>query len=315
MQAIGFYNFGGADLLQLINIPIPHPGDGEVVVRVAASTINPTDIMMLRGDQAALMTALTPPYIAGMEFAGHVYQVSSGADLRVGTPVMGVINPRTLRGGAHSQFICVSVSQITQVQEGIDLVAAATVPMNALTAMRAIEIAHLSKGQVLLVTGATGLLGGTVVQLARLEGLTVVANAKSVDEELLRDLGADVIVPRDEGLKEVIKRHFPDGVDCLIDGALIGSNISSLVREGGAAISLRRSHQINDPRLRCDYVSVIEVMGRTEWLQKISHLLSKGLLRGRIADGGVFEFRHASDAFRLAESGLLRGRVVLTFDD
>ena len=100
MLVIGFMEFGGPQVLQVMDLPQPTPAVGEVVVRVAASTVNPTDLMMRAGQQAALMTALTPPYIAGMEFSGHIHSVGDGVSgLSAGQPVMGVVNPRPLWAG------------------------------------------------------------------------------------------------------------------------------------------------------------------------------------------------------------------------
>ena len=78
MKAVCFHEFGGPERLRIEARYVPQPGAGEVRVRVAAAAINPTDIMMLSGAQAALMTALTPPYVAGMEYAGHVSAVGAG---------------------------------------------------------------------------------------------------------------------------------------------------------------------------------------------------------------------------------------------
>ncbi len=106
MQVIGFMEFGGPQVLRLMDLPQPTPATGEVVVRVAASTVNPTDLMMRAGLQAALMTGLVPPYIAGMEFSGHIHNVGDGVSgLTVGQPVMGVVNPRRPAGGAHAQYV------------------------------------------------------------------------------------------------------------------------------------------------------------------------------------------------------------------
>ena len=95
MLAVTFAEFGGPDVLRITALSEPVPGAGEAVVRVAAAPVNPTDILMRSGKQASLMTDLKPPYIAGMEFAGHVHSVGNDVSgLTVGQPVMGVVNPR-----------------------------------------------------------------------------------------------------------------------------------------------------------------------------------------------------------------------------
>ncbi len=313
MKSVGFVEFGGPSVLQIISRPEPEPGPDEVVVRVAASTVNPSDLMMRRGEQAALMTHLVPPFVAGMEFSGWVHDLGKGVALVPGQPVIGVVNPRRPEGGAHAEFVRVPATQVAALPEGIDLTGATTVPMNALTAMKALEMVDLKAGQVLLVTGGAGILGGSVLQLARSAGLKVVTNAAAADADLVRSLGAEIVLPRDEGMQEAFRAQFPEGADALIDGALIGAQISGLVREGGTAISLRKSHPIPDSRLRCDYVSVIDAMSRPEFLRATVDHIANGVLRPRVAPDGRFPFEQAAAAHEMAETTSARGRVVLTF--
>jgi NADPH:quinone reductase len=315
MRAVTFSEFGGPEVLQITDLPDPRTEPGGVVVRVAASTVNPTDLMMRRGEQAPLMTHLAPPYVAGMEFSGVVESVGSGATLAVGQPVIGVVNPRRPAGGAHAQRVALPSASVTPVAEGVDLVAVATVPMNALTALLVLEIAGLHPGESLLVTGGAGMLGGSVIRLARQAGLTVVANARDTDAELLRSLGADLVVPRDAGMEDAVRARFPDGVDGLIDGALIGDRAAALVASGGPAISLRRSHPITDPRLRTGYVSVLDGFEDAAKVGRVGRLLAEGVLAPRVAENGRYPFREAREAHRRAEAGGDRGRLVLTFAD
>lgn len=313
MEAVVFDAFGGPEVLRVAPRPMPEAGPGEVVVRVAASTVNPTDLMMRNGTQAPMMQGLIPPFTAGMEFSGHVHAAGAGVGLPVGAPVIGVVNPRRPAGGAQAQFVVVPAASVAVVGPGVDLVAAATVPMNALTAAMSIEMLGLTAGQSVLVTGGAGMLGGSAIQLAHRAGLRVLANANPADAGMLRGFGADHVLPRDEGLAEALRALAPEGVDGLIDGALIGNEVSHLVRDGAVAVSLRKSHPIHDPRLRCTVVSVIEGMERTDLLAAIAGDLSDGRLRPRVAEGGRFDFREAVAANRMAEASRVRGRVVLVF--
>ena len=314
MSTVTFAEFGPPEVLTVSQRPMPVPGPEEVVIRVAASTVNPTDLMMRSGLQAALMTALTPPYVAGMEFSGRIHALGEGTTgLRHGQPVIGVVNPRRPDGGAHSEYLRVPARSVAPLAPGIDLIGAATVPMNALTAHMALELLGLKQGQSVLITGGAGMLGGYAIQLARLAGLIVVANSATEDWPFLGGLGADILVPRDEGMAQGVLARLPLGVDGLIDGALIGNRVSHLVREGGVAVSLRMSHPINDPRLKTTYVSVTEGMERTDVLHSIARHLGEGKLTPRLA--GCFPYRQAAEAHRKAEEGGFRGRLVLIFDD
>ncbi len=310
MRAVTFRAFGGPEVLMLEDLPsAAPPGDGEVAVDVFATTVNPTDLMMRSGQQAAMMADLPPPWIAGMEFAGVVVAAGQGA-LPIGTPVMGVVNPRRLKGGAYAQRILVPAASVVAVEHGTDLVAAATVPMNALTALLALEALNLKPGATLLVTGAAGVLGGHVVALAKANGLRVLANVSAADAADLR--GNATILPRDDGMAAALRAIVPDGVDGLVDCALMGSVAEALVRDGGAAVSVRRSQPVQDPRLCGEVVSVLSGMERRDLLDRVGLGFTEGTFRPRVASGGVFPAERASDAHRMAETRGFRGRVVIT---
>ncbi|MEY4138238.1 MAG: hypothetical protein RLZZ371_420 [Pseudomonadota bacterium] len=312
MQAIGFMEFGGPQVLQLMDLPQPAPAAGEVVVRVAASTVNPTDLMMRAGQQAALMTALTPPYIAGMEFSGHIHSVGDGvANLTAGQPVMGVVNPRRPAGGAHAQYVCVPAASVVVLDSSVDVIAAATVAMNGLTSIAALRALALQVRNTLLVTGGAGVLAAYAIQLAKADGIRVIADAKDADRDSLRLLGVDDIVPRGEGMEAAVKQLCPQGVDGLIDTALLGDRAAALVRGGGGAISLRRSNPINDKRLRCGYVSVTDHMADTAALKRLADMLRDGSLKPRA--GQLMPMSAAAQAHELMERGGLRGRAILDF--
>lgn len=312
MQAIGFMAFGGPQVLRLMELPLPIPAAGEVVVRVAASTVNPTDLLMRSGQQAALMTGLTPPYIAGMEFSGHVHSVGEGVSgLTAGQPVMGVVNPRRPAGGAHAQYVCVPAASVVVLDGSVDLVAASTVPMNGLTCLAALQSLALRPGNTLLVTGGAGVLAGYAIQLAKSDGLRVIADAKEADRESLRLLGVDEVVPRGDGFEAAVQQRCPQGVDGLLDTALLGDRAAALVRDGGGAISLRRSHPINDARLRCGYVAVTDHMADTAALQRLADMLRAGTLKTKA--GQLIPMSDAAWGNELMERGGLRGRAILDF--
>jgi len=260
------------------------------------------------------MKDLTPPYTTGNDFSGRILSVGAGVmSLHPGQPVVGVVSPRRPSGGAHAEQISVPAASVAAVRDDVDLVAAATVPMNALTGMLSLELLGLKAGQTLLVTGAAGMLGSLSVELALLEGLTVLANVGESDRAFVGSLGATRLLPRADGLEQAIRSAFPDGIDGIIDGALIGQKISSLVRDGGGLVSPRGNYRIEDPRLNVSYVQVTSGVTDQAKIARIARLLDEGKLTPRIAPGGVFSFTDATDAYRMAEAGGFRGRVVIAF--
>jgi len=315
MRAVAFFEFGAPDVLQVIERPMPSARLGEVVVKIVATTVNPTDIMMRDGRQTHLMTELTPPYIPGMEFSGFVHAAGEGVTLTVGTRVIGVVNPRRPDGGAHAEYIRVPAASVAPIIDNVDIVGAATVPMNALTANLALAMLGLSAKQIVLITGGAGMLGGSAIQLAHHAGLHVLTIGRDDEVDMLRALGADVILPRNGGLIEALRIEAPQGVDGMIDGALIGNSISHAIRDGGTAVSLRMSHPIDDRRLKTPYVSVIDGMERQDLLVVIAKLINSGALVPRIAPQGVMPFADAVAAHKRTEETDFRGRIVLSFED
>lgn len=311
-QALSFAQFGGPEGLALIPRPLPVPQAGEVLVRTAYATVNPSDLMMLSGQQAAMMTHYGPPYISGMEFSGHIAALGAQvAGLSIGQAVIGVVNPRLPQGGAHQDYVLVPAASVVALPEGADLAGAAALAMNGLTALMALEMTGLQAGAHLLVTGGSGILGGTVIALAKAKGLRVYAGGRAEDHDLLRGLGADEVLPRTEGLTQAARALRPQGLDGLIDGALIGDQVTAALRDGAPAISLRMSHPIRDPRVAGDYVSVIKGLQRQDLLAALVGYYAAGQLKPRIAAGGPIPIAQGARAFAQALAGGQRGRVLI----
>ena len=310
MLAITFSEFGEPRVLRISELPQPAPQAGEVVVRVTASPINPTDLMMRSGAQASMMAHLTPPYIAGMEFSGYVHSLGDGlSTLKVGQRVMGVINPRTPAGGSNAQLIRVSAASVASLDGAQDLREAATVPMNGLTGLATLAALSLRSGDSLLVTGGAGVLASYTIQLAKAQGLIVIADARESEKDRLLSMGVDMVVPRGDGMEDAVRARFPNGVDGLADTALLGNKAAALVRDGGSAAAVRKTHSITDPRLRNCVISVINEMTNTAGLRVLAALLQAGKLTTR--GGQRIPMRDAEQAHRIAEQGSLPGRVIL----
>ncbi len=310
-RAVAFETFGSPEVLRVMEVPAYQPQAGEVLVQVAAATVNPTDLLMLGGSQAARMRDLVPPYIAGMELAGTVVAIGEGVQgLSTGQSVIGIVNPRRPQGGAQAQFVCLPAASVAPLPAGTDLVAAATLPMNGLTAWMCLEFMNLPVGASLLVTGAAGAVGGFVIALARRAGLHVVADAKDEDRELLTRLGAHELVPRGEGFATAVRVRYPAGLDGAVDAALLGNIAAGLVRQGGAMVSLRGSQDIQREDIRHTHVSVLQEASNQQVLRWLVDRMQDGTLAMRV--GRVLQMAQAKEAYALVNQGGLRGRVVLT---
>src|SRR5699024_2490041 len=172
--------------------------------RVQAAAVSPTDTMRRAGGRTSDQPG---PSVPGMDAAGVIEAIDDTTQtaLQVGDEVRASVVP-TGSHGAYAQRIGVSADSIARIPKGASLLEASALPMNGLTAQLALDTLNLPQGAVLVVTGAAGTLGGYVIQLAKAQGLTVVADAAVDDEALVKGAGADVVLPRGEDYAQQIGR-------------------------------------------------------------------------------------------------------------
>lgn len=309
MRAIGVTEPGGPGQLREIQVPGREPGPGELRIAVHAASVNPTDIVLREGQR--IPEDLEPPYIPGMDAAGVIDAIGPGVELSVGDRVAAVVNPRRPEGGAYAEQVVVPQSSVAMVPDGLDLVSAATVPLNGLTAMRALELLELPHAGTVAVTGAAGAVGGYAVQLAAMRGFHVVADAKPEDEELVRGLGADTVLPRGAGFAEEVRAAEPGGVDGLLDAAVLGHEVLDAVRDGGAIAAVRQFEGEAERQIRIGRVAPADYLEHGDWLAELLQLAADGQLTIRIAD--TLPAGQAGEAQRRLAAGGVRGRLVLLF--
>ncbi len=309
MRAMGLYNFGGPEVLQSIDIPERHAVAGEVRIRVQASTVNPTDTTLRKGARAELVRRDPPPYVPGMDVAGVIDEIGAGTQtiLAVGDAVMAMVVNRARHGG-YSESIVLPADAVVRIPAGKSLIEAATLPMNGLTARQSLDQLALKPGQTLAVTGAAGCYGGYVVQLAKADGLRVVADASPADEALVRALGADIVVPRGEDVTAQIRKAVPGGVDGLADGSFQSGVAVGAVRDGGSFVSVR-GWQGDERGITFHKTSVRDYNHRADLLNRLRQQVEAGQITLRVA--ATYPAVQAVDAHRRLEAKGTRGRLVL----
>src|SRR3954451_22696900 len=313
MRAAGVTEFGGPEALHIVDVPEEHAGPGEVRLRGTAATVNPTDTYLVLGAYVERDPVKSPPWVPGMDVAGVVDEIGEGvdrADLEVGATAMGVVVPSGAHGGYRESLVLPADSVVRAPKNATD-VEAATLPMNGLTARFSLDLMGLRPGQVLAVTGAAGAYGGYVVQLAKADGLTVVADASEADEQLVRDLGADLVVRRGDDVADRIRAHFPEGVDGLADGSVQHALVLPAVRDGGAVTTVRGYRGDGQRGLRVFPTLVRKVAQDRAALDRLRQQAEDGVLTLRVAE--TFPAEQAAEAPRRLEAGGVRGRLVLTF--
>lgn len=312
MRAVGLLTHGGPDVLQVVDVAEVHPGPGQVRIRVHAATVNPTDTMARNGSRAEQQKVDRPPYVPGMDVAGIADEV--GADVttgvQVGDAVMAMVVPNASHGGYREQIV-LDQRAVVRAPAGTSHVEAGTLPMNGLTARQSLDLLKLSAGQTLAVTGAAGAYGGYVIQLAKNEGLQVIADASEADFELVTSFGADIVVCRGDDVADRIREHFPNGVDGLADGAVQNELVIPAVRDGGGFTSVRGF--VGEPQREINFTTtfVRGYDGEYEKLDRLRELAESGVLTLRVAD--TYAPERAADAHRRLEAGGTRGRLVIEF--
>ncbi len=312
MQAVGVLEFGGPEALQVVDLPEVHAGPGEVRLRVHAAAVNPTDTFVRNGDRAEALRKDPPPYIPGMDAAGVIDEIGADAvtDLAVGAAVIAMVIP-TGSHGAYRASIVLAADAVAPAPAGATHVEAATLPMNGLTARQSLDQFALQPGQTVAVTGAAGCYGGYLVQLAKAEGLRVIGDASAADEQLVRDLGADLVVPRGDDIATQIRKVAPDGVDALADGAVQKELAAGAVRDGGAFASVRGWGGTGERGIAFHRTSVRDYDHRVDLLDGLRQQTDDGLVTLRVA--ATYPPEQAGEAHRRLEAGGTRGRCVIVF--
>ena len=232
MRAARVHRFGGPEVIAVEDVPVPEPGPGEVLVRVGAAGVGPWD-GWIRAGKSVLPQPL--PLTLGSDLAGTITRV--GADVEgfaAGEPVFGVTNKRFT--DSYADFVLAQATMIARRPDNLDDVAAASVPVIAVTAWQALfDQAHLTAGQTVLIHGAAGSVGAYAVQLAREAGLHIIATASARDANYVGGLGATKVVDhRAEHFEDVARE-----VDAVID--LVGGETQArsfaVLKRGGHLIS------------------------------------------------------------------------------
>lgn len=288
--------FGEPEVLRPAERPDPEAGPGEVVVAIRATSVNPTDLSTRDGSRRKRMPDLRPPFVPGWDLAGEL--------LGSGERVVGMIPFVQIGGrvGAYAEQAAVDPAWLAPLPDSVPFEEAATLPLNALTARQSLDLLGLGEGDTLLVTGASGGVGGFAVQLAVADGLRVIAVAGRDDEHWVAGLGAAEVLPRDVDLTGI------GPLDGVLDAVPVGPERSTpALRDGGTAV-FTRTPDPAEPERDIRFETIL-VEPEAAALTRFAEQLADGRLRTRVAR--VLPLEEAAEAHRLSEAGGLRGKVVL----
>lgn len=314
MRAIGLTQFGGPEVLKVFDLPEPEPGPGEIRIRVHAVGVNPTDITFRSGSRAAQLARYPAPHVPGVDAGGVVDKLGPGSDgrLSVGDRVSAFVVPIGPHGGSYAEYIVVPQASVVPAPRNASIWQAATLLLNAATARLALQALALAPGQTVAIVGGAGAVGGYAIQLAKREGcLRVLTNATAADEELVRSLGADLIVETTGDLGAEIRRALPDGAPGLIDGAALNEDILPAIADGGRLVTLKGWSGPGERSISIHPISSFDAATDTALLDHLRQLAEDGKLTLRVAE--VLPAKQAGEAQRRLAAGDVRGRLVLDF--
>jgi NADPH:quinone reductase-like Zn-dependent oxidoreductase len=302
VKAVRFDEYGGVDVLKVVDVPKPEPGPGQVLVQVKAAGINPGEAKIRDG----LLHSRWPstfPSGEGSDLAGVVAQTGPGVTgWSAGDEVIGYTDNRA----SHAEYVVVEEQNLTAKPAGLAWDAAGSLFVAGATAYAAVRAITLTEGDTVVVSGAAGGVGSITVQLARLAGATVIGLASEVQHEWLTGHGV-IPVAYGDGVADRI-RQVTDKVDAFID--TVGGDYIELALELGVEPSRI------DTVVRFDAVEKYGVKAEgnaaaasASVLAELARLIVDGKLEVPIA--ATFPLSQVQEAYRLLGKGHIRGKVVL----
>ena len=300
MKAAQFSRYGGPEVLEIVDLPDPHPAPGQVRIVVHAAGINATEWKLRKG---VLSFGAELPQTTGRDVAGVVDEVGEGVtDVAVGDRVFGVSDD----GAGAAELVLATYR--APIPPSLGFVDAAGLPIALETATRAIDQLGVTAGSTLFVNGASGGIGSTAVQLAISRGARVIGAASAPNQNYLSLLGVEPVTYGD-GMVERVRALAPDGVDVALDVAGNGVLLELIDLAGGAqnVVTLADFEGSAEHGVRFSNGFVDGHAFRA--LAEIGTLIQAG--RFWLPVDRTFPLVEIAEAHRFSENGHVRGRLVL----
>lgn len=308
MKAIVLHEYGGPEVLKYEDAPRPEPKENEVLVRVMAAGVNPVDALIRSGKYAKVF-GTNLPLVPGYDIAGVVEKIGTKvAKLKVGDAVYAY----PMWGGGYAEYAVATDGEAALKPKSISFVEAAGVPLAALTAWQAlIDVAKIDKGQTVLIHGGSGGVGSFAIQIAKARGAKVIATASTPNQDLLKQLGADVAI-------DYTKQKFEDvtkDVDVVLDS--VGKDTLArsygVVKKGGFIASL----VAKPDQAELDKYGIrgapISVKPNASELAEITKLIDEKKIKPIVSQ--VLPLTEAVKAQEQAATHHTRGKIVLKIAD
>ena len=303
MKAAYIERFGGPEVIEFGDLPDPVAGTGEVVIDVAAASVNAADWKVRLGHYGPTRF----PLVLGRDFSGVVGSLGEGVDdLRAGDPVFGVCD--TGQEGAYAEKVAVKAAIVARKPSGLSHIEAAALALTGLTALISIEeTLKLKRGETILIQGGAGGVASLAIQIAKHIGAHVITTASGANHDYVRSLGADEIIDyKNEDFTKSVR-----GCDAVFDtvGGDVAQRSFAVLKPGGRAAFIASGPQAPKPE-RADATALRPAVRRTRrHLERIVQLVEAGAIR--VPEIKLYPLAQAADAHRISESRHFRGKLVL----
>ena len=306
MKVVCIYGYGGPEVLSYEDAPRPHPGPGEVLVRVHAAGINPVDWKIRQGELKEMLTYMFP-LILGWDVSGVIESVGTGTTrLKVGDEVFS--RPDIAQDGAYAEYIVIKESEVALKPKSLDHIHAAALPLAGLTGWQSLFIAAgLTAGQRVLIHAAAGGVGHLAVQLAKWKGAYVIGTASEKNHAFLRELGVDQIIDYNtERFEEVVR-----AMDVVFDtvGGEVQERSWSVLKPGGILVSIISPPKEETAKAHSVRQAFVFTQPNAGQLAEIAQLADAEKLKVIVET--ILPLSDATRAQELSERGHGRGKIVL----
>ena len=309
MKAIRIHNYGGPEVLKYEDALRPEPGEGEVLIRVHAASVNPIDWKVREGH----MKDFWPhkfPLILGWDLSGVVEELGRGpaaaGRFKIGDEVYSLPDPT--RNGAYADYIVVREPELARKPNSLHHICAAAIPLAALTAWQSLfDTAQLQPGQRVLIHAGSGGVGHLAVQLAKWKGAYVFATASTKNQDLLRELGVDEPIDYTQQRFEDIARKIDIVLDTL--GGETQERSWSVLKKGGVLVSLVQPPSEEKAKELGVRAAIIGVQPNGAQLAEIAKIIEAGKLAPVI--DRILPLSEARRAHEVSQSGHTHGKTAL----
>lgn len=306
MRAAQFDTYSKEGTVVVRDIPVPNPSDDQVLVKVSATSLNPFDLAVMRGDARA-MCEVTFPATIGQDFAGTIVKIGNSVNnFSLGDKVYGTANALFGGSGACAEFVAANAKNIAVAPLSIDGRVAASLPTAGATALQALKNLHIKSGDKLFIEGGAGGVGSFAIQIAKSMGAYVVSSSSSKNSDFVRKLGADEVLDYTQLNYLANVRDFDAGLHAVPSNP---NNMLGSLRRGARAVSLTQPFDVDIAKNL--EISVLSQSTKitTDLLTELTELVNKGPVKPYIEQ--AYSLDAICEAYMALKNSSISGKIII----